>query len=105
MIQAEITIQTCYGEAIIPVKVLGSGPRPGTAHVQALNGLAPFTRISHGGPYQESRAVVCIPNLRDIHEVPEPAENLPDAALSPSPRPAPEDHHLEGTYEDRTFHE
>jgi len=66
MIKAEITISTCYGEAVIPVEVLGVGPRPGTAWVQALNGLEPFTKISHGGPFQDSSALVSIPRLRNV---------------------------------------
>ena len=45
------------------VEVLGKGPRPGTAWVHALNGLEPFTKISHGGPYQDSPSIVLIPRL------------------------------------------
>jgi hypothetical protein len=30
MVKAKITIGTCYGDADIPVEVLGKGPRPGT---------------------------------------------------------------------------
>lgn len=67
MVKAEITIGTCYGDAIIPVEVLGKGPRPGTAWVRALNGLEPFTKNSHGGHYQDNTAVVFIPHLRDVH--------------------------------------
>ena len=66
MIKAEITISTCYGEAVIPVEVLGVGPRPGTAWVKALNGLEPFTKISHGGPFQDSSALVSIPRLQNV---------------------------------------
>jgi hypothetical protein len=67
MVKAEITVGTCYGDAIIPVEVVRYGPRPGTVWVQALGGLNPFTRMSHGGPYQDSMAIVLIPNLRDVH--------------------------------------
>ena len=67
MIKAEITISTCYGDALIPVAVIGRGPRLGTVWVNALNGLEPFTKASHGGPYQDSISVVLIPNLRDVH--------------------------------------
>lgn len=67
MIKAVITIRTCYGEATIPVEVLGKGPRPGTACVRALNGLEPFTKNSHGGPYQDNKSIVFIPHLRDVH--------------------------------------
>ena len=66
MVKAEITLGTCYGDAVIPVEVLGKGPRPGTAWVRALNGLEPFTKISHGGPFQDSTSVVLIPHLRDV---------------------------------------
>lgn len=66
MLKAEITIGTCYGEAVIPVEVLGMGPRPGTAWVRALNGLQPFTRHSHGGSSQDNTTVVLIPHLKDV---------------------------------------
>lgn len=49
MVVGKITLQTEYGDAEIPVEVLGKGPRPGTAWVRALNGLEPFTKMSHGG--------------------------------------------------------
>ena len=39
MIVGMITISTCYGDANIPVELLGNGPRPGTAWVKALDGL------------------------------------------------------------------
>ncbi|MBI9050005.1 MAG: hypothetical protein JEZ00_11330 [Anaerolineaceae bacterium] len=67
MIKAEITVSTCYGIVPIPVEVMGSGPRPGTAWVRALNGLEPFCKFSHGGPTQDSTAVVLVPQLRDVH--------------------------------------
>ena len=76
MIKAEITIGTCYGNAVIPVEVFATGPRPGTAWVRALNNLEPFTKNSHGGPYQDSISVVLIPHLRDVHIESDPDEEL-----------------------------
>ena len=76
MLIAEITVGTCYGDAVIPVEILGKGPRAGTARVQALNGLRPFTHFSHGGPTQDCTATVLVPQLRDIHLVNEPGEEL-----------------------------
>ena len=66
MIKAEITIGTCYGDAVIPVQVLRKGPRCGTVWVKALNGLHPFTKYSSGGPFQDDSSVVSIPNLQDV---------------------------------------
>ena len=112
MVKAEITVATCYGDAIIPVEVLGKGPRPGTAWVRALNGLAPFTKMSHGGPFQDSTAVVYIPSLRDVHVDPIEEGELVESAnlqeaievVPPTPdRQLPADWFLESQYEDRTF--
>jgi hypothetical protein len=114
MVKAEITISTCYGDAVIPVEVLGKGPRPGTAWVQALNGLAPFTKISHGGPYQGSSSVVRIPNLRDVRiesdadkeQIEEPVQESGIAMQLPTPdQRIPADWFLESAYEDRTCSE
>lgn len=66
MIKAEITIGTCYGNAVIPVEVLQLGPLPGTVWVQAVDGREPFTKNSHGGPYQDSTIFVPIPSLHNI---------------------------------------
>jgi len=114
MVKAEITIGTCYGDAIIPVEVLGKGPRPGTAWVRALNGLEPFTKNSHGGPYQDNTAVVFIPHLRDVHvendleEEPicEPiAQEELEGKRTPQDHVLPADWFLESAYEDRTYSE
>lgn len=67
MIIGMITIGTCYGDADISVELLGSGPRPGTAWVKALNGLQPFTKISHGGPYQDDTLLFPLAFVRDVH--------------------------------------
>lgn len=106
MVVGKITLQTEYGAAEIPVEVLGKGPRSGTAWVRALGGREPFTKMSHGGPYQDDTSVVAIPHLREVHiEVetteaavgPEPAEtNLEMPARAP-------DWFLEMAYEDRTY--
>jgi len=69
-----ITITTCYGDTDIAVELLGKGSQPGTARVRALNHLEPFTKISHGGPYQDSKAVVLTQNLRDVRLAPDPVE-------------------------------
>jgi len=120
MVKAEITVGTCYGDVIIPVEVLGKGPRPGTAWVRALNGLEPFTKISHGGPFQDSTSIVLIPHLREVHIENDPAKierrncsrktaskfNYPisEKSISVEDRNIPvEDWFLESAYEDRTF--
>lgn len=68
MITAEITIGTCYGDAVIPVEVVDLGPLPGTVWVKALNGLEPFTKNSHGGPFQDSSAFIPIPRLQNLRK-------------------------------------
>lgn len=114
MVKAEITIGTCYGDAIIPVEVLGKGPRPGTVWVRALNGLEPFTKISHGGPYQDSTTVVFIPHLRDVRVENDPeveqifetiAQGELEVQISPQDHLLPADWFLESAYEDRTCSE
>jgi len=96
MIKAEITLGTCFGNVVIPVEVLGKGPRPGTAWVHALNGLEPFTKTSHGGPYQDSTSVVLIPHLREIHLEIDPDEDregdLPQENAFEIQFPIPERH-------------
>jgi hypothetical protein len=120
MIKAEITVGTCYGDVVIPVEVLGKGPRPGTAWVRALNGLEPFTKISHGGPYQDSTSIVLIPHLREVYIEKDPDVNheeellqedgikvqlpISDKSISLEDRNIlVEDWFLEGAYEDRTY--
>jgi len=66
MITAEMSLNTCYGETTIQVEILAKGPRTGTAWVRALHGLEPFTKISHGGAYQDSTALVSLPTLRQV---------------------------------------
>lgn len=120
MVKAEITVGTCYGDVVIPVEVLGKGPRPGTAWVRALNGLEPFTKISHGGPFQDSTSIVLIPHLREVHIEKDSDENREEELLQEdgievqlpiskkripvADRNIPvEDWFLESAYEDRTF--
>lgn len=120
MVKAEITVGTCYGDVVIPVEVLGKGPRPGTAWVRALNGLEPFTKISHGGPFQDSTSIVLIPHLREVHIEKDPDESIEEELLQEdgievqlpiSEKGIPvegrnipvEDWFLENAYEDRTF--
>ncbi len=106
MVVGKITLQTEYGNAEIPVEVLGKGPRPGTAWVRALNGLEPFTKMSHGGPYQDDTSVVGIPSLREVHieveTVEVQAESEPPETNVELPTRAP-DWFLEMAYEDRTY--
>ncbi len=106
MVVGKITLQTEYGTAEIPVEVLGKGPRPGTAWVRALNGLEPFTKMSHGGPYQSDTSVVAIPSLREVHIEVEPAEAAVESEPAETnvelPTRAP-DWFLEMAYEDRTY--
>jgi hypothetical protein len=105
MVFARITVGTCYGDADIPVEVLGKGPRPGTAWVKALEGLQPFTKMSHGGPYQDSTAVVLIPHLRDVHLESELAEEQVEEIIERPEVKVPilaPDWFLESAYEDRT---
>lgn len=120
MVKAEITVGTCYGDVVIPVEVLGKGPRPGTAWVRALNGLEPFTKISHGGPFQDSTSIVLIPHLREVHIEKDPDDSIEEELLQEDgievqlpiseeripveDRNIPvEDWFLESAYEDRTF--
>jgi len=114
MVKAKITIGTCYGDADIPVEVLEKGPRPGTAWVRALDGLEPFTKNSHGGPFQDSTSLVLIPHLRDIQIESDPDEELIEEPAQeneikvqlPVPNQSiPSDWFLESAYEDRTFSE
>ena len=111
MVKAEITLGTCYGDAVIPIEILGKGPRPGTAWVRALNGLEPFTKISHGGPYQDSTSVVLIPHLRDVRIESDPDKKLDEEPVQEngievqfptSDQHVPADWFLESAYEDRT---
>ena len=81
MILGTITINTCYGRATLPVEVLGKGPRPATAWVQALDGLEPFTKFSHGGPFQSSTEVFQLAAIRDIHVQVEPGQEEQPYAL------------------------
>ena len=111
MVVGMITVATCYGDADIPVELLGKGPRPGTAWVKALGGLQPFTKISHGGPYQDDTLVVPLPFVRDVHLERDPDEELgEEVAIKPN-IPAPDryipagDWFLESAYEDRTYSE
>jgi hypothetical protein len=107
MIKAEITIGTCYGDAVIPVQVLGKGPRYGTVWVKALNGLQPFTKYSMGGPFQENSSLVSIPNLQDVRvendfAVTQKEELVQEKEPQDSQSCVPVDWYLEGAYEDRT---
>lgn len=102
MITGEITVSTCYGDAVIPVEILDKGPRPGTVWVRALNNLHPFTKISHGGPYQDHTAVCFIPNVRNVKVVFEEVTPVPvELPLVEQPQRTP-DWFLEMAYEDRT---
>lgn len=102
MVTGEITVSTCYGDAIIPVEILDKGPRTGTVWVRALNNLAPFTRMSHGGPYQDDVAVWSIPGIRNVEVAGEEEQPVAvDLQLLEQPQPAP-DWFLEMAYEDRT---
>jgi hypothetical protein len=107
MVVGKITLDTCYGMVEIPVEILGAGPRPGTAWVQALDGLHPFTRISHGGPFQSDSAVVLLPNLHEILVEEDPAEvTTENEPVTEVPIPVPDwvpapDWFLETAYEDR----
>ena len=102
MITGEITVSTCYGDANIPVEIYAKGPRPGTVWVRALNNLAPFTKMSHGGPYQDDTAVWSIPHVRNVQVVAEKEQPLAvDLHPDEQPQPAP-DCFLEVAYEDRT---
>jgi hypothetical protein len=103
MITGEITISTCYGEAVIPVEILDKGPRSGTVWVRALNNLNPFTRMSHGGPCQDNTAVWAIPNVRNVQVIPEEEPQvLVELPHAEQPEPAP-DWFLEMAYEDRSY--
>lgn len=111
MIKAEITIGTCYGDAVIPVQVFGKGPRKGTVWVKALNGLHPFTKYSMGGPFQEDTSIVSIPNLMNVRrektaaviQYVEPIQKMEIEVQPPNlTQRVPVDWFLESLYEDRT---
>jgi hypothetical protein len=104
MVVGMITIATCYGDADIPVELLGKGPRPGTAWVKALNGLQPFTKISHGGPYQDNTILIPLPLVRAIHLEKDPNEEQEkEIAAEPIDKvlSLPLDWFLESAYESR----
>ena len=109
MVVGTITISTFCGKADIPVELLGKGPRPGTAWVMALNGRQPFTKVSHGGPYQDDTAVIPLPCIRDVHLELDPEvkpDNERDESREDSEPEIPElapDWFLESEYEDRTY--
>ncbi len=103
MVVGMITIGTCYGDAEIPVELLGKGPRSGTAWVKALGGLEPFTKISHGGPYQDDTLVIQLSLVRDVHLEREPGEGLEEVAEEP--KILGPDWFLETAYEYRTCSE
>ena len=103
MVVGEITVSTCYGDAVIAVEILGKGPRPGTAWVKALYGLEPFTKMSHGGPYQDDTAVWHTQHLRNVHieeHEAQPVEAQMEMEVQPEPAP---DWFMEMAYEDRTY--
>jgi hypothetical protein len=104
MVVGMITIGTCYGDADIPVELLEKGPRPDTAWVKALGGLQPFTKISHGGPYQDDTIVIPLPLIRDVHIEREPGEEPIEEPILKASTLAP-DLFLEMDYEDRTYSE
>lgn len=106
MIKAEITINTCYGKTTISVEILEAGPRAGTVWVQALNGLKPFQKNSHGGPFQENSSIVLIPSLQNIRIENDLEKEFEVPNNRPNPTPIySSDYFLEGAYEDRTFSE
>ncbi len=100
MVVGKITIGTCYGDAEIPIELLGKGPRTGTAWVKALNGLQPFTKFSHGGPYQDNTIVFPLSLVRDVHLEKDPGEGAVEGPEILFP-----DWFLESAYEDRTYRE
>jgi len=67
MIIGTIRIRNCYGDADIQVEILSKGPRPGTTWVKAIGNLEPFTKISHGGPFQASTELVSRTSLKNVH--------------------------------------
>jgi hypothetical protein len=115
MVVGMITHYGCYGDTDIPVELLGKGPRPGTAWVKALGGLHPFTKLSHGGPYQDDTLVIPLQCVRGVHLEKDPDEELGEGIteelVTKVPIPAPdryilaEDWFLESIYEDRTVGE
>ena len=88
MLTAQMTIGDLSGQSVIGVQILKIGPRPGTAWVRALGGIAPFTRYTHGGPAQEDTALVLIPHLINLEVIPElqvedvQAQPIPERALA-----------------------
>ena len=67
MIVGNMTVGTPCGEITVRIELRGAGPRQGTVFIQALDGLKPFTKPSHGGPYQDDSLVVPLQVLHDVH--------------------------------------
>ncbi len=104
MLIGKITIDTCYGRTRIEVQLCGKGPRPGSVWVKALGGLEPFTKISHGGPYQANVEIVSLEAIEDLHL--EASKNQSQSGQASQRREIPNpafllDWFLEGAYEDR----
>jgi hypothetical protein len=74
MIVGMISVTTYSCDAFIPVEMLGKAPRPGTTWVKALDGSQPFTKISHGGPFQDDTIIILQFFVRDVHLEKEPDE-------------------------------
>jgi hypothetical protein len=109
MITGEINVNSCCGSAMIPVELLDKGPRNGTIWVRARNGLTPFTRYSHGGPFQDTTAIcqsVNILNVKVEEDDEQPAEISPEKIDKMGEETGrqinTEDWFLEMAYEDRT---
>ncbi len=112
MIVGMITIGTCYGDADIPVQLIGKGPRPETVWIKALGGLQPFTKISHGGPYQDDTIVFPLPMVRNVHlerdQDNEQSRKNEEKTKEEASTPVPDqnisalDWTLESSYENRT---
>ena len=89
------------GMLISQSRFMPKGPRSGTVWVRALNNLTPFTKMSHGGPYQDDTALWYIPHVRNVQVVAEEEQLLavdltPVEQVEPAPdRKIPEDWFLE----------
>lgn len=66
MLIGTISLDTGCGPSDIPVELLGNGPRPGTVWIKALDGRRPFTKMSHGGPYQDHTIVLPKSLVRNV---------------------------------------
>lgn len=58
-----VKVSTCYGDVIVPVRLLARADLKDRVWVQSLNGMQPWTRYTSGGPCQTDTAVVFVDHI------------------------------------------